>query len=56
VLGQDVPFILYVGKPTKRRTSQSDQGFRAAERDSGSSAKLLLIGTSLPGVSFAPLI
>lgn len=53
VLGQDVPFILYVGKPTRRRNLPSLlRAFDRLKRQRAMPHKLLLIGTSLPGTSF----
>ncbi len=53
VLGQDVPFILYVGKPTRRRNLPSLlRAFHQLKRQRSMPHKLLLIGTSLPGTSF----
>lgn len=52
-LGRDVPFLLYVGKPTKRRNlPKLLKAFRDLRKSHGSEHKLLLIGTSLPGTSF----
>ena len=57
VLGQDAPFILYVGKPTKRRNLPNlMRAFARLKQQRGLPHKLLLIGTGLPGVSFEPLI
>jgi glycosyltransferase involved in cell wall biosynthesis len=57
VLGQDVPYILYVGKPTKRRNLPNlIRAFSHMKAHRTLPHKLLLIGTSLPGVSFDPLI
>jgi glycosyltransferase involved in cell wall biosynthesis len=57
VLGDDVPFILYVGKPTKRRNLPNLlHAFARLKKNTGLPHKLLLIGTSLPGVSFDPVI
>jgi glycosyltransferase involved in cell wall biosynthesis len=57
VLGQDVPYILYVGKPTKRRNLPNlIRAFSHMKAHRNLPHKLLLIGTSLPGVSFDPLI
>jgi glycosyltransferase involved in cell wall biosynthesis len=56
-LGDDVPFILYVGKPTRRRNLPNlIRAFHGLKREDGLPHKLLLIGTALPGVSFGPLI
>ena len=58
VLGEDVPFVLYVGKPTKRRNlPQLLQAFARLRRERGLAHRLLLIGTSLPGTALLePLI
>jgi glycosyltransferase involved in cell wall biosynthesis len=53
VLGQDVPCILYVGKPTRRRNVPNLlRAFARLKRERSLPHKLLLIGTSLPGASF----
>lgn len=53
VLGQDRPFILYVGKPTRRRNLPNLlRAFQQLKRERGIAHKLLLIGSSLPGTSF----
>jgi len=53
VLGQDVPYVLYVGKPTRRRNLPNLlQAFARLKRERSLPHKLLLIGTSLPGTSF----
>lgn len=57
VLGEDVDFLLYVGKPTKRRNlSNLLRAFASIKREHGARHKLLLIGTALPGTSFEPLV
>lgn len=54
VFGEDRPFILYVGKPTKRRNLPNLlQAFARLIREEGLPHRLLLIGSSLPGTSFA---
>jgi glycosyltransferase involved in cell wall biosynthesis len=54
VFGEDCPFILYVGKPTRRRNLPSLlQAFAHLKRQEGLPHRLLLIGSSLPGTSFA---
>jgi glycosyltransferase involved in cell wall biosynthesis len=54
VLGEDRPFILYVGKPTRRRNLPNLlQAFARLKRQEGLPHRLVLIGSSLPGVSFA---
>lgn len=56
-LGEDVPFILYVGKPTKRRNLPNLlEAFARLRRERHLPHKLLLIGTALPGTSFASMI
>jgi len=53
VLGADEPFLLYVGKPTKRRNLPNLlEAFARLRSERGLRHKLLLIGTSLPGTSF----
>ena len=55
--GEDVPFILYVGKPTKRRNLPNLlRAFAALKQVHGVPHKLLLIGTALPGTSFSALV
>jgi glycosyltransferase involved in cell wall biosynthesis len=54
VLGEDRPFILYVGKPTKRRNLPNLlEAFARLKREEGLPHRLLLIGSSLPGTSFS---
>ena len=54
VLGEDRPFILYVGKPTRRRNLPNLlAAFARLKRNEGVPHRLLLIGSSLPGTSFA---
>lgn len=55
-LGADVPFVLYVGKPTKRRNLPNLLRAYARLRAEGLPHKLVLIGTRLPGTSFSTLI
>jgi glycosyltransferase involved in cell wall biosynthesis len=50
--GEDVPFLLYVGKPTKRRNLPSLIRAFASLKQQGIPHKLLLIGTDLPGTPF----
>lgn len=53
VIGEDIPFILYVGKPTRRRNLPNLlAAFAQIKHRNGFTHKLLLIGTSLPGTSF----
>lgn len=57
VLREDTPFLLYVGKPTKRRNlPQLLRAFTRLRRERQLQHKLLLIGTALPGTALAPLI
>jgi glycosyltransferase involved in cell wall biosynthesis len=57
VLGEDVPFLLYVGKPTKRRNLPNLlRAFAHLKRARRLPHKLLLIGTALPGTSFQQLV
>lgn len=56
-LGTDVPFVLYVGKPTRRRNlPQLLQAFAQLKRRQALPHKLMLIGTALPGTGFEALI
>lgn len=56
-LGSDVPFLLYVGKPTKRRNLPNLlRAFKALKRDACRDHKLVLVGTALPGSSFESMI
>jgi glycosyltransferase involved in cell wall biosynthesis len=51
VFGADVPFIVYVGKPTERRNlSALIRAFAELKKD-GFPQKLLIVGASLPGTS-----
>ena len=51
VFGEDVPFVVYVGKPTERRNlSALIRAFAELKKD-GVPHKLLLVGASLPGTS-----
>lgn len=53
-LGVDTPFILYVGKPTRRRNLPALlEAFARLKRERKVEHKLVLIGTALPGTSFA---
>lgn len=57
VFGEDVPFILFVGKPTKRHNLPSlIQAFGLLKQNHKIPHKLLLIGTHLPGTPFEPVI
>ena len=52
VFGSDVPFIVYVGKPTERRNlSALIRAFALLKKNKGIPHKLLLVGTDLPGTS-----
>ena len=53
VLGEDLPFLLYVGKPTLRRNLPN---LLRAFAGLDVPHKLVLIGTALPGTSFDALI
>jgi glycosyltransferase involved in cell wall biosynthesis len=53
-LGGDTPFLLYVGKPTRRRNLPNLlAAFRRLKREHGLPHKLVMIGSALPGTSFA---
>jgi glycosyltransferase involved in cell wall biosynthesis len=53
VLGTDAPYILYVGKPTKRRNLPNLlRAFQQIKQEHHLPHKLLLIGSALPGTSF----
>jgi len=53
ILGDDRPFILYVGKPTRRRNLPNLlKAFALLKNKEGLPHRLLMIGSSLPGVSF----
>ena len=57
VFGEDVPFILYVGKPTKRRNLPNLlRAFGRLKTVGRIPHKLLLVGTSLPGTAFGAFI
>lgn len=57
VLGEDVPFLLYVGKPTKRRNLPAlIAAFGQLKAERAIPHKMVLVGTSLPGLSFAAAI
>lgn len=52
ILGEDHPFILYVGKPTERRNlTPLIRAFAALKRDQHIPHKLVIVGASLPGTS-----
>ena len=57
MLGADVPVLLYVGKPTRRRNLDAlIAAFGELKRERALPHKLVLIGTSLPGSPFEPAI
>lgn len=57
VLGEDIPFVLFVGKPTKRHNLAAlIKAFGLLKQEKSIPHKLLLIGTSLPGVAFRQAI
>jgi glycosyltransferase involved in cell wall biosynthesis len=57
VFGEDVPFVVYVGKPTKRRNLPNLlRAFHLLKSRRGLPHKLLLIGTALPGATFASMV
>lgn len=57
VLGADVPFLLYVGKPTKRRNLPNVlRAVHRLKQERGVPHKLLLVGTALAGLTLEPLI
>jgi glycosyltransferase involved in cell wall biosynthesis len=57
IFGADLPFLLYVGKPTKRRNLPNLlQAFARLRHEHALPHKLLLIGTALPGTSFEHVI
>jgi glycosyltransferase involved in cell wall biosynthesis len=52
VFGLDVPFIVYVGKPTERRNlSALIKAFGALKKENQIPHKLLIVGADLPGSS-----
>ncbi len=51
VFGADVPFIVYVGKPTERRNLSALIRAFAELKKEGFPQKLLIVGASLPGTS-----
>lgn len=57
ILGADIPFLLYVGKPTRRRNLPNLlRAYQRLRRDRRIPEKLVLIGTALPGTSFERLV
>lgn len=56
-LGADVPFLLYVGKPTRRRNLPNLlHAYRQLRRRHRIPHRLVLVGTALPGTSFETLV
>jgi len=56
-LGEDVPFFLYVGRPSSRRNLPNlFAAFGALKNERRLPHKLLLIGTGLEGISLDPII
>jgi glycosyltransferase involved in cell wall biosynthesis len=52
VLGADVPFLVYVGKPTERRNiTPLVQAFGELKHERGLPHRLLIVGGDLPGTS-----
>jgi glycosyltransferase involved in cell wall biosynthesis len=52
ILGADVPYIAYVGKPTERRNlSALIKAFALLKKFNGIPHKLLIVGAELPGTS-----
>ncbi len=57
IFGADVPFFLYVGKPTKRRNLPNLlRAFSCLKRAKSLPHKLLLVGTALAGATLEPII
>jgi glycosyltransferase involved in cell wall biosynthesis len=57
VLGEDSPFILYVGKPVRRRNVPAMlQAYARLLTTGRTTHRFLLIGCDLPGISIAPLV
>jgi glycosyltransferase involved in cell wall biosynthesis len=57
VFGDDIPFLLYVGKPTRRRNLPNLlSAFARLKVTRRIPHKLLLVGTALPGTKFAALV
>ena len=55
--GGDVPFFLYIGKPSRRRNLPAlIRAFGLLKRETGMPHKLLLVGMSLPGSPVEPVI
>lgn len=57
ILGTDTPFLLYVGKPTRRRNLPNLlHAFHRLRTEGRIAHRLVLIGTALPGTSFEGLV
>jgi glycosyltransferase involved in cell wall biosynthesis len=56
-LGEDSPYILYVGKPTKRRNLRALlEAFRSLKNDTALPHKMVFVGTALPGFPLDELV
>ena len=56
VVGSDHPFLLYVGKPTKRRNLPSLLEAFSRLKTDGYPHRLVVVGTDLSGVALAPVV
>lgn len=57
VLGEDAPFILYVGKPIRRHNiAQMLQAYGRLVHRGTTKHRFLFIGAGLPGIDVAPLV
>jgi glycosyltransferase involved in cell wall biosynthesis len=57
ILGEDAPFILYVGKPVRRRNVPAMlQAYARLLTTGRTTHRFLLIGCDLPGISIAPVV
>lgn len=57
LLGEDVPFILYVGKPVRRRNVPAMlEAYARLLRTGRTAHRFVLIGCDLPGMPLAPLV
>jgi glycosyltransferase involved in cell wall biosynthesis len=57
ILGEDVPFLLYVGKPVRRRNVPAMlEAYARLVRTGGTNHRFLLIGCDLPGMSIAAVV
>ena len=57
ILGQDVPYILYVGKPIRRHNiAPMLQAYDRLVRQGATEHRFLFIGASLPGLNVASLV